>query len=352
MKKNKKPYFSIIVPIYNVEKYLKRCIDSIINQEFQDYEIILVDDESPDNCPKICDDLSKSDERISVIHKKNEGLGMARNTGLEAAKGKYIFFIDSDDYIMPNLLNDVYKEIEKSSSEVVFYGFNRINAKGNVYYESIPKVKKNVYEGKKEIINEILPDFIAEGEEENKNLSISAWSCCLNVEFLKKNGLKFVSERKYISEDIYFYMDMFYYLSKISFLDKAYYCYCQNQGSLTYSYKPDRFERLKFFYKTMQELSQQYKYPKVVNERLYGAFISNVMACIKMEVANRNNSTRKQAFEKSKKIYRDEFLQEAVNNYNCTNKSKGWKLFYYCIKKEKYNLLSNVILINYKTKGI
>lgn len=352
MKKNKKPYFSIVVPIYNVEKYLKRCIDSIINQEFQDYEIILVDDGSPDNCPKICDNLSKSDERITVVHKKNEGLGMARNTGLEAANGKYIFFIDSDDYVMPDLLNDVYKEIEESSPEVVFYGFNRINAKGNVCFQSIPKVEKNVYEGKNEIINEILPDFISTGDKEDKNLLINMGTCCINIDFLKKNNLKFVSEREYISEDIYFYMDVFNYLTKIAFINKPYFCYCQNEGSLTTSYKPDRFERLKYFYKTMQELSKQYKYPKVVEERLYGAFISNLMACIKMEVANRNKSTRKQAFEKAKKIYTDEFLQEAVNNYNCTNKSKGWKLFYYCIKKKRYNLLSYVMLINYKTKGI
>lgn len=351
-KNNNNPYFSIILPIYNVEKYLRRCVDSIISQNFQDFEIILVDDESPDNCPQICNDLCKSDKRIRVIHKKNEGLGMARNTGINVANGKYIFFVDSDDYILPNLLNDVYHKIEECNPEIVFYGFKRINSKGRVCYESIPKTKKSVYNGKNQIINEIFPDFISTGNEEEKNLSISVCTCCIDTKFLKKNDLKFVSEKKFISEDIYFYMEMFNYLSKISFINEAYYCYCQNQGSLTSSYKTDRFEKLKFFYKTVKEMAKKYDNSQIIENRLYGLFISNVMACIKMEVSNRENSTRKKAFKKTKKIYTDDFFEEAINNYDCSNKGKGWKLFYYCIKNKKYNLLSYIMLLNYKIKGI
>ena len=96
------PLVTIVVPIYNVEKYLTRCVDSIINQTYQNLEIILVDDGSPDNCPRICDEYAKKDHRIKVIHKINAGLGMARNTGIENATGKYICFFDSDDYIYFN----------------------------------------------------------------------------------------------------------------------------------------------------------------------------------------------------------------------------------------------------------
>ena len=94
-----KPCVSVIVPIYNVEKYLDRCLKSIINQTLKNIEIILVDDESPDLCPQKCDEAAKYDNRIKVIHKKNGGLGFARNSGLEIATGKYVYFVDSDDYL-------------------------------------------------------------------------------------------------------------------------------------------------------------------------------------------------------------------------------------------------------------
>lgn len=109
---------SIIVPIYKVEKYLKKCIDSIINQTYSNLEIILVDDGSPDNCPNICDEYAKKDNRIIVIHKKNGGLSDARNVGIEQATGKYISFIDSDDYITNDYIEYLYKLITSYDGDV------------------------------------------------------------------------------------------------------------------------------------------------------------------------------------------------------------------------------------------
>lgn len=93
------PLISVIVPIYNVEKYLARCVDSIVNQTYKNLEIILVDDGSPDRCPQMCDDYAEKDSRIKVVHKKNGGLSDARNAGMAVATGEYISFIDSDDWI-------------------------------------------------------------------------------------------------------------------------------------------------------------------------------------------------------------------------------------------------------------
>ena len=102
---------SIIVPVYKVEQYLSRCIDSILNQVFQDFELILVDDGSPDNCGEICDIYELKDNRIKVIHKKNGGLSDARNFGIEKASGEYLFFIDSDDCVTSNCLSIVDKNL-------------------------------------------------------------------------------------------------------------------------------------------------------------------------------------------------------------------------------------------------
>lgn len=109
---------SVVVPIFNVEKYLRKCIDSIIKQTYKNIEIILVDDGSPDNCGEICDEYARSDERIKVIHKKNGGLSDARNTGIDIAKGMYITFIDSDDYVEEDYIMYLYRLIKKYSTDI------------------------------------------------------------------------------------------------------------------------------------------------------------------------------------------------------------------------------------------
>ena len=122
---------SVIVPVYNVEKYLRRCIDSIINQTYTNLEIILVDDGSPDNCGKICDEYADKDSRIKVIHQQNGGLSAARNAGLDIATGDYIGFVDSDDYIAPEMYEKLYEALVQSDADVSICNFQRVDEEGN-----------------------------------------------------------------------------------------------------------------------------------------------------------------------------------------------------------------------------
>lgn len=109
---------SVIIPVYKVEKYINKCIDSIINQTYKNLEIILIDDGSPDNCAKICDEYAKLDERIKVIHKKNGGQSEARNIGLDIAQGKYIGFVDSDDYIKNDMFEVLYRNLIEFNADI------------------------------------------------------------------------------------------------------------------------------------------------------------------------------------------------------------------------------------------
>lgn len=150
-----RPLISIIVPVYKVEKYLEKCIKSIINQTYNNLQIILVDDGSPDNCGKICDEYAQKDSRIEVIHKTNGGLSDARNVGISKAKGKYIGFVDSDDYIEKSMYEDLYNLIEENKSDVCICNF--YNVIGN------NKSLKNLDNGikkynKTDILREILLD--------------------------------------------------------------------------------------------------------------------------------------------------------------------------------------------------
>lgn len=135
----KKNLISIIVPIYNVEKYLNKCVDSIINQTYKNIEIILIDDGSPDNCGKICDEYAKKDSRIQVIHKENGGLSDARNAGLNIASGEYIGFIDSDDYIAPNMYEKLHNKIVSDKSDMAVCALSHTDENGNPVRKTLNK---------------------------------------------------------------------------------------------------------------------------------------------------------------------------------------------------------------------
>ena len=120
---NEQKMLSVIIPVYKVEAYLEKCVNSVRNQTYKNIEIILVDDGSPDNCPEICDRFAKEDDRITVIHKQNGGQGSARNMGLDIAKGSYIAFIDSDDYVDENMYEIMIEALERTNSDMSFCGF-------------------------------------------------------------------------------------------------------------------------------------------------------------------------------------------------------------------------------------
>ena len=123
---------SVVVPIYNVENYIKKCVDSILSQTYKNLEIILVDDGSPDNCPQICDEYAQKDNRIKVIHKENGGLSDARNAGIDISKGKFITFIDSDDYIEKDYVEVLYNSIKENASDMAIGSHKAIYDNGTI----------------------------------------------------------------------------------------------------------------------------------------------------------------------------------------------------------------------------
>ena len=145
--------YSVIVPIYKVEKYLEKCITSILNQSFTDFELILVDDGSPDSCPQICDNFALKDSRIRVIHKKNGGLVSARNIGIQAAKGDYICYVDGDDWIHKDMLSEIYKDsIQKYSPDMIIFGIVKLFA--NRKEEIFTDIDDGIYK-KEQLIKDI-----------------------------------------------------------------------------------------------------------------------------------------------------------------------------------------------------
>jgi glycosyltransferase involved in cell wall biosynthesis len=173
---------SVIVPIFRIEKYLPTCIESLLNQSFQDFELLLVNDGSPDNCARICDDYAKTDARVRVVHKKNGGLLSARKAGLTEAQGKYISFVDGDDWVDKYYLDIMYKLAEANNSDLVMTGhFREFDGK----IETVKPKITGVYDDK-EIASSIIPNAIYNGAFCEHGISTYVWNKLFKRELLKE----------------------------------------------------------------------------------------------------------------------------------------------------------------------
>ena len=244
-----RPKISIIVPVYNVEKYLSCCMDSLLHQTLTDIEIILVDDESPDRCPAMCDEYAKQDHRVKVIHKKNGGLGYARNSGLEIATGEYIAFVDSDDYVALSAYQKLYSIAMDSKADVVYFTFQRFNDQGGAWGEK--SIHREMQYFTKETIRGLMLDMIANPPKAktSKDITNSVCSALYCYDIIKKYELKFKSERAFYHEDLLFNVDYLLHASNVITIPDILYNYRINPSSLTNTLQgSEKIKKTHFFY--------------------------------------------------------------------------------------------------------
>lgn len=252
-----KPRLSIIVPVYNTEKYLKRCLDSILSQTLKEIEIIIVDDGSKEACALLCDEFSKNDSRIKVVHKKNEGLGYARNTGLKTATGEYVGFIDSDDFIVPEMYEKLYHAAVKYNADLVVSGICFVG--GNTFSKADDVLKKSYFEKETVFRNEEIKNLLLgvigalPNEPDDSRYGVSVCKNIFKNSLIKERKIDFSSERKILSEDTLFMVDYIKNCSCAVGVPGALYCYCRNEDSLSKSYNNTRFERSIIFLKELEK---------------------------------------------------------------------------------------------------
>lgn len=307
------PKISVIVPVYNVEQYLDRCIESITNQTLRDIEIILVDDKSPDKSPQKCDDWAKRDKRIKVIHKSiNEGLGFARNTGLENAIGEYVTFVDSDDWIDLNMYSDLYDLCLKYNADIAYSGLKRIDDKGNISFLPHPK-EERIYQGS-EVQTNLLPNIIASEPhiKEDRLIQVSVDTCIFKKNIIDSWNIRFHSEREIISEDLFFHIDYLPHANSAIVSPNHYYFYYCNEKSLTTSFRKDRFAKYKIMY---LELLKQIGNGTDVIYRIDRFFIGYCRSLIKSLIASNINWKEKK-----------QLLTEICEDYVWENISKRYPI--------------------------
>lgn len=241
------PWFSIIIPVYNIAPYLQRCVRSVLEQTFCDYELILVDDGSIDGSSQLCDQLALEDPRIRVCHQENKGLSGARNTGFRMACGKYIWWIDGDDWIPSHALSLLHANTMDGQTDVVKFSHFRVE-KGDTraVFTSQPQ-------GMYTEMNEIWQmAFYAGGKY--------GLSACMHIyrrQLLQDSGITFVSERLVASEDYLFNLQVLFHAKSLCVVKEPLYYYEQHTGSLTQRYKPDLFEKYNRLFTALLEYCSQ-----------------------------------------------------------------------------------------------
>ena len=220
-----KNFFSIIIPVYKVEKYLSKCVESVLSQSFYDWEAILVDDGSPDNCPALCDDYAKKDKRIKVVHKPNGGLSDARNAGIATANGKYILFLDSDDYLYSDtVLAEILNSLKNANFPEICY-------LPNEYWSSNPNSVSGKYKDETLPLEKFLKRVI-----KNYYLHTAGQQFVLRLDYLKENGLRF--EKGILHEDELWFAQILMQVKKVHICPCVFYFYVDNRdGSIINSVK-------------------------------------------------------------------------------------------------------------------
>lgn len=250
-----KPKISVIVPVYNVENYLSRCVDSLLNQTLRDIEIILVDDGSPDKCPEMCDEYAKMDNRVQVIHKENGGLSSARNEGLKYIKGEYYMFLDSDDWINTETCKVCYEEIIASEADCLMFSYTKEFGNHSIinhvfHHDKIiwdePDVKAHIHRRLFGLIGQEL------ARPQDSDLIVSA--CMQLFKASKFKDIRFVDTKIIGTEDCWYQILLYENCEKFVYIDKPFYHYFRaNEGSLTTKYNPNLFARWQRMFDYMED---------------------------------------------------------------------------------------------------
>ena len=325
---------TIVIPVYNVEKYLDRALNSVVNQTYKNIEIIIVNDGSTDKSEEIILKYKEKDKRIIYVKQKNRGLSEARNTALEKVTGEYVFFFDSDDFLEINIIEVLYNAIKSDNADMAICGYYIYNEDNNERHE-VNHIKKE-----KEVVNTNEIDFMKEQYITHKYEN-HVWDKLYKTSIIKENELVFKFQ---MVEDILFNMEIYPYLNKIVYLKKPLYNYCIRNTSITGRYNENLFD----LYIQLFELLEKYSKKRKVNFSYKVFFEYNIYNVLNLCADNHfKHKKNKNFLNDIEKLFKNEKLME----YNHQLMEKVDKLIEYKNKKVFIKLMSKFIK-NKKSKRL
>lgn len=320
---------SVIVPVYNVEQYIERCIESIRNQTLKEIELILVDDGSKDKSGLLCDQAAEQDLRIKVIHQENTGQGIARNAALKIARGDYIAFVDSDDYVEKETYQKIIEQMELNGSQLGCFGYSQDNQNGEIVYRA--KIAQKVYKSE-EIKKKFILHFFGDDPKEDDLRGVSACMSVYKRDVIEKNAIFFQSERKIFSEDTLFNLEYCKYIDSAVAVSESYYHYCLKEDSFTKGYKKDWFELTAYFTEVLGTYAKYYGIEEMVANRIRMILWVSLIDCIKQEVRLKGKMSVLQIKNRIAGICNKPKVVDLIHKLQTDGLNKKQKIFYYCIK--------------------
>lgn len=331
---------SVIVPVYKVEAYIHECIQSIQNQSFKDFELILVDDGSPDKCGEICDNYAKDNDNIKVIHKENGGLVSAWKTGLNLSTAPYIVFIDSDDWIEPNFLELLYKKMEENDASIVSSAINR------VYEDKTKKVigfdKEYIFE-KSEIANSLYPKFVSFWSQDEIKYYPN------RVARLYKREL-FIANEKYcdmhvnMAEDYLITAAVLLDSSKVVCVPDAMYNYRARHDSMVNTFYPNLKRNYEIVFDCLNKIVRE----KNISSCVYNPFRVYSMISIIINEGKKPSSisSKAKAIKESIKMIDSKIIRK----FTTKGLGKTSKICYWLMRYKMYLLLSFLLNFRYNKR--
>lgn len=316
------PEISIIVPVYNADRYLKNCISSILNQSFYNFELILINDGSKDCSGEICDNYASKDKRVKVIHKNNEGVSIARNIGIDMSKGKYIMFCDSDDVIEKDWCRSLYNLYTNNHNSVAVCGFNIINYRNNKS-ENIFKI----FNKDKKINYLKVKDFY---ELYDKNLLNYPWNKIYDAKIIKENKIKF-EENITLGEDLLFNLKYFEFVKgDIVVLNECKYNYIlRDNESLDNKYYKDLFGIYTMLYKSIYDHMIIFKSDiSIYIEKFYNSYFYMLNRVLKNTFHSKSNMNFIQKIKYNSEVMKSEEFKKCLRYSNLDKMSLVYRKLY------------------------
>ena len=339
---------SVIVPVYNVEQYLKRCVDSILNQTVTDLEIILVDDGSTDSSGSLCDRYAEEHTNIRVHHKPNGGLTSAWKAGLELAGGSYIGFVDSDDWIDPDMYERMLTLAEREDADVTVCGlvFDFEDPKIPKRNE-ISNFRKSVYDRKE--LEALFPTLINDGYFFGRTLQPARVTKLFRKSLLQAN-VEFCDNRVAVGEDLQITFPVLLDTRKLCVVQDFYpYHYWINQKSITGQYDSSYIEKVKLLSGRLQAISDA-KGVYDFTVQIRNDFLSMAVLAVKNEIYRNYQSGRQSVVANVKRICEDAMVKEALEKHTMDKLSVSIRLYLWLMKKGHYNLCYWLVLVFFKVQ--
>lgn len=286
---------------------------------------MLINDGSDDDCPRICENWAAKDDRIRVIHKENEGLGETRNLGIRLAKGKYLCFVDSDDFLEKTTI----EEARKREADVVVFGFSDVDIRGKRIESFVSRAEKRRFDGD-EVLDQFLPVFLTGGRK--RGLFPGTCWCLFSMDLIRRASWQFPSEREIICEDIFALLQLFSFVESVEILAKPLYNYRKSEDSLSRHYRGDRLEKGKIFLEKAWNLCDERGYSNEIRRSCTEPFLGLAVAAMKQERG-----------QKLREIMKDPVLQRVLPGAQRDNWKK--RLLYGAMERKWFGLCGMMLKI-------